>query len=401
MPPNLASDHDRFRLYLKTILAAIVILYAAFYVQWLLLPGPKLLGNDFVTYYAASELIAQGRAADAYDVETIHRVEKKLAGFDCDKFPWHYPPSTMLLIAPLARLPYPVALALWLAVPLVGLVLVMRLALPHPLTVYLTLAAPAVFTNLIYGQNGYLTAALLGGGLALLGTRPALAGALLGLLTYKPHLAFLAPLALVVGGEWKVLRWWLITVGTMVGTSLIALGWAPWTAFFNNVLFAVGAVEAGSVKFHDMPTVSSAVLLAGGGAALARAAQAAGLLVSIGAVVWSWRRVDSRPLKNAVLVAATLLAAPHAYRYDLVLLLPGLAWLAGRGLADGWLPGERLTLIAAALLSFYAREASRVINLQPGPIVVAALLAYALVRCGGADRGRSAPRNNLLIKPNP
>ena len=301
----------------------------------------------------------------------------------------------MVLVAPLSWLPYPVALALWLVGPLAGLILVMRLALPHPLTVYFTLAAPAVFTNLIYGQNGYLSAALLGGGLALLAARPALAGILLGLLTYKPHLAFLAPLALVAGGEWKAFRWWLVTIAVMIAASLIALGPQPWAAFFNNVLFAVGVVEAGSVKLADMPTVSSAVLLAGGGATLARAVQAIGVLGSLGAVVWSWRRVDSRPLKNAVLVTATMLAAPHAYRYDLVLLLPGLAWLTGRGLADGWLPGERFILIAAAGLSFYAREAGQWLNLQPGPIVVAALLAYALARCAGAGRGRPAPRIDL------
>ena len=37
----------------------------------------------------------------------------------------------------------------------------------------------------------------------LIDTRPRLAGLLLGLLCYKPHLALLAPVALVAGGHWR------------------------------------------------------------------------------------------------------------------------------------------------------------------------------------------------------
>jgi hypothetical protein len=45
---------------------------------------------------------------------------------------------------------------------------------------------PAAFIIIGHGQNGFLTAALLGGALHLLDRRPWLAGLLIGGLAYKP-----------------------------------------------------------------------------------------------------------------------------------------------------------------------------------------------------------------------
>ena len=63
----------------------------------------------------------------------------------------------------------------------------------------LALAFPATFINLFHGQNGFLNAALLGAALLALDRRPVVAGILFGLLSYKPHLGLLVPLALLAG----------------------------------------------------------------------------------------------------------------------------------------------------------------------------------------------------------
>ena len=67
----------------------------------------------------------------------------------------------------------------------------------------LALAFPAVLVNLGHGQNGFLTAALLGGALVVLDRRPIVAGILFGLLVYKPQFGLMIPLALVAGGHWR------------------------------------------------------------------------------------------------------------------------------------------------------------------------------------------------------
>src|SRR5437868_4975074 len=63
-----------------------------------------------------------------------------------------------------------------------------RLADAPNVLVFLLLA-PGAAVNLFFGQNGILSTVLLGGGVLLLGSRPILAGVLLGLLAYKPQLA--------------------------------------------------------------------------------------------------------------------------------------------------------------------------------------------------------------------
>jgi hypothetical protein len=57
----------------------------------------------------------------------------------------------------------------------------------------------AYFFNLMVGENGFVTAALLGGSLVFPEKNPILAGCLIGLLSFNPQLGFLFPLALIAG----------------------------------------------------------------------------------------------------------------------------------------------------------------------------------------------------------
>ncbi|HET6237632.1 MAG TPA: glycosyltransferase family 87 protein, partial [Acetobacteraceae bacterium] len=64
-------------------------------------------------------------------------------------------------------------------------------------------AFPATLWTVAMGQNAFLNAALLSGFTLLLQHRPLRAGALLGALCIKPHLAILAPVALIVSRRWR------------------------------------------------------------------------------------------------------------------------------------------------------------------------------------------------------
>ena len=68
----------------------------------------------------------------------------------------------------------------------------------------LALAVPMVLNNALVGQNGFLTAALIGGTLYLMPVRPILAGICLGLLSYKPQYGLLFPLVLIAASQWTV-----------------------------------------------------------------------------------------------------------------------------------------------------------------------------------------------------
>ena len=119
-------------------------------------------------------------------------------------FAWHYPPPFLFVASLLARLPYAAAFMGWVCVSFVPYVVVMRAIVGRPFGWMLALAFPMVFNNALVGQNGFLTAALIGGTLYLMPVRPVLAGICLGLLSYKPQYGLLFPLVLIAASQWTV-----------------------------------------------------------------------------------------------------------------------------------------------------------------------------------------------------
>src|ERR1700756_4379139 len=189
----------------------------------------KPVGTDFSNVYAAGELTWQGKPADAYDPALQHAAEKAtFGGRDVPFFGWHYPPFFFAIAFLVAALPYAWVLALWLAASLAAYLPVLRAILPRPETLLIAAAFPAVFVNAGHGQNGFLTAALLGGALQLLDRRPWLAGMLIGLLAYKPPFGALIPIALLAGGRWRTICGALATIACLFALSLATLGSGIW-----------------------------------------------------------------------------------------------------------------------------------------------------------------------------
>jgi alpha-1,2-mannosyltransferase len=117
-----------------------------------------------------------------------------------------------------------VGLAIWLAASFAAYLAAIRAILPGKETLPIAAAFPAVFVNIGHGQNGFLTAALLGGALQLLDRRPWLAGMLIGLLTYKPQFGVLIPIALLAGGRWRSIGAAVATVAALLALSFATLG---------------------------------------------------------------------------------------------------------------------------------------------------------------------------------
>src|ERR1700744_4911318 len=144
-------------------------------------------GDDFVNYWSGAFLALHGRAAEVYDFLAFHRFEASITGPNLDYYHYSYPPILLLLTLPLALFPYVPALGIWLVANWYGFYRALKLTGSDGVLL-LSLALPALFINAVAGQNGTLTAALLGGGLLLLDRRPVVAGILFGLLVYKPQL---------------------------------------------------------------------------------------------------------------------------------------------------------------------------------------------------------------------
>ena len=181
-----------------------------------------------------------GLAATAFDPAAHFAREQAIFGAATQYYAFQYPPVFLLVAAALAQLPYLPALALWQAATLALYLLAIRAIIvssPSPGRVgirgdwlLLALAFPAVFINLGHGQNGFLTAALFGGALALLDRRPLVAGVLIGLMIYKPQFGLMIPLVLLATGRWRVIVAAAATVLVLLLLTLAAFGTEVWPA---------------------------------------------------------------------------------------------------------------------------------------------------------------------------
>jgi hypothetical protein len=265
---------------------------------------------------------------------------------------------------------------------------VVRRIAPSPLTIGLTLAFPGTFQNLFHGQNGFLSALLLGGGLLVLDKAPVTAGILFGLLSFKPHFLVLIPLALAAGRRWRALLSMVLGYGGLVAASFLVLGADTWAAFLHNLPGMLQVIETGkvaegiSILTPKMPTLLSATLLIGGPLWLALTLQASVMVATAGIVVWVWSREVPAAERAAVLVLCILLFPPYKFIYDLPILALPLAWLGWQGVSEGWRPGELPVLCIGFLTPILVPILASWLNFQITPIVLTLLLIMALRRLG-------------------
>ena len=392
---------ERLSTYPRMLLGIIVIAL----VVWIGLsdglidPKGKPLGTDFSNVYAAGELTLKGEPEAAYDPARQHAAEREVfGGRDVPFYGWHYPPLFLFAAAALATLPYGWALFAWMALTLPAFIAVIRAILPRAETLMLTLAFPAVFINLGHGQNGFLTAALLGGALVLLDRRPLLAGILIGLLAYKPQFGVLIPLVLIVTGRWQVFAAAAATVIAVSAATLAVFGAESWVAFADSTGFTRSVVlEAGGTGWHKIQSIFSATRMWGGSVETAYAAQfGMGILVAA-SLVWLWRSPAAFPLKAAALAAGSLLATPYVLDYDLVVLALPIAFLAGHGLSRGFHDYEISGLAAAWVAPLIARSVAGAIYLPLG--LIALTVVYVLImRRALSDLSTSSPRSSHLAE---
>ncbi len=342
----------------------------------------KPLGTDFSNVYAAGTLTWQGRPAEAYQPARQHAAEKAVFGGRAVPFyGWHYPPFFFAVAFIVAAFPYAWGLAIWLAASLAAYLAVMRAILPRPETLLTAAAFPAVFVNIGHGQNGFLTAALLGGALHLLDRRPWIAGVLIGCLAYKPQFGVLIPIALVAGGRWRSIGAAAVTVAALFGLSFATLGGGVWHAFADSMNFTQTVVlEQGDTGWEKIQSVFSAARMSGAGVHLAYAAQIALALMLAASLAWLWHSDAAFELKASALATGSLLATPYVLDYDLVVLAVGIAFFARHGLSRGFRPFEISLLAAAWIVPLLSRGIAGVTGVPLGLLLLLAFYAFTLRR---------------------
>jgi alpha-1,2-mannosyltransferase len=379
----LTSERLRgYALIVLTLSLAIAVIWVAL-ADGLVDRSGKPIGTDFSNVWAAGKLVLDGKSAAPYDPVRQHEAEREaFGGREVPFYGWHYPPLFLIVAAGLALLPYGWALLAWMALTLPAYLVVIRNIVPRPETLLVAAAFPAVLVNVGHGQNGFLTAALIGGSLLLLDKRPTLAGVLIGLLVYKPQFGLMIPLVLAATARWRVIASATMTVLAAGILTLALLGPEVWLAFARSTTYTrVVVIE--SIGWPKIQSLYSAVRMWGGGVETAYAAQGALALIVAASLVWLWRRPAAEDLKAAALSCACLLTTPYVLDYDLVVLGVAIAFFIRFGLANGFREYEISVLSLAWAVPLVTRGVAGAVGIPLGLIVM--LLLYALTLWRAAD----------------
>ncbi|MEH2531597.1 arabinofuranan 3-O-arabinosyltransferase [Bradyrhizobium sp. AZCC 1588] len=312
--------------------------------------------TDFINVWAAGRLVLDGVPAQAYDWDIQKQIEVAKLGQDfVGYFAWHYPPPFLFVASLLAQLPYQLAYIGWVVVSFLPFLVAIRAIVGHTFGYLLALAIPMAFINALVGQNGFLTAALIGGTLYLIPVRPVQAGICLGLLTYKPQYGLLFPIALIAAGQWRVFISASVTAIALAFASWFAFGIESWLAFFHWMpKFSQAFLTEGKATWWKLQSIFSLVRYFGGSEPLGWAFQ--WVLTASVAVVMAlmWRSRAPYTLKAASLAAGTMLTTPYLFMYDMMVLAIPIAFLIRIGLRNGFRTYELPALgVTVALIVCY------------------------------------------------
>jgi hypothetical protein len=396
IPAPRAGDHTLIPASLQYACFVLMVVNASIFLtlcashSWILDAQGLGIPTDFVNVWSAGKLALGGHPAQAWDWDIQKPIQVAVLGQSyVGNFAWHYPPPFLFVAMLLAQFPYVVAFIGWTAVSLVPYLAMMRAIVGRPFGLLLAAAFPVVLANTMVGQNGFLTAALIGGTLYLLPTRPILSGICLGLLSYKPQYGLLFPLVLIAASQWTVFVTAGIVAIAMAAVSWFAFGTESWQAFFHWMpMFSQAFFTEGRATWFKLQSVFGLTRSLGGSEHLAWALQAAMTGTAVVATLLLWRSKARYSLKAAGLATATLLVTPYLFLYDMMVLAIPIALLVRIGLADGFRKYELPALGCAALLLLIFPLFEAPIGLG-STLIVAALIARRLAAL--RRKGSQAP----------
>ena len=316
--------------------------------DWIMAAHGRPTVTDFLVFWLAGKAALHGAAAAAYDPHLHHVLEVAAAGHEfAGQLPWRYSPLFFFLVAPLALIPYLPAFIVWVGATLATFGLTLWRIARSNAGMLLACATPAVFINAICGQNGPLTAVLIGAALLNLEERPVLSGIFIALLTYKPQFGILLPLVLVAGGHWRALIAATVACAAGVLASCMIFGFDSLRAFLHFLPITSNALLVhGQNGFNKIQTVYGLMRWLGFGNGAGWIAQATVTAAAAAALLWLWKRDVPFPLKAAALASAILLATPHLYAYDFAVLMVSFAFMYRQRVFDTL---EVLGIVAANL----------------------------------------------------
>jgi hypothetical protein len=237
-----------------------------------------------------------------------------------------YPPSFLLLAAPLAWLSPSLAYLLWSAGGIAVLIFAAQAAKLSWPAIGMGLISPPSLYCLAVGQTGEIISCLLLLSVSLAATSPVLAGIAAGCLVIKPQFAILLPVCFLASRNWRALSAALITTAAICLLSAEVFGLAFWQHFFM-----VETLTAHTVLNEPWPQPYQGIMISifmmvrslNCNLRFAYVLQTFATLVVIVTSWYLWRpqaRVE-RQMRLLLTLCLVPIATPYAYLYD----IPGIA----------------------------------------------------------------------------
>jgi hypothetical protein len=333
--------HMRMRGWVLLLLGASLALIVTYVAAWATTPTPHLLRADFVNAYLGGQMLRSGQGAQLYDLGLQSRIYAVLTA------PYHYPllpfydtPSAALLAAPFTLLP---VVAAWRVFSLMQLVMVVAAAViaaraaPWPrgtgrlLQVTVVAAGVAGFsTDVVILQGQWSGLFALGVALGYRELRRghevwAAAWLLAPILAVKPNLAIGLFVFVIGWRSRRMLGGLAASAAVVLGASLLVGGPSILGAFVHT---GVSSRSVWPLASMDGITGITGRVFGGGGAAdaigFAMCAVVAALAFPMGRLARASGRLEPA---LAAAVGLSLLASPHLYLQDLVMLTPAAVWV--------------------------------------------------------------------------
>jgi glycosyl transferase family 87 len=349
------AQHARIRLHLALIPAYICLIWSwtDFVTRFPVGPGSDAHRvRDFAAIAYIPGLIANaGDAPALYDVDRRSTMLTTLLPRGPRvRYPPFYGPQVAVFFSPFARLPYRWALALWMLLTcsvyfVCGYAIwrvCPRLDDRAGAVLVLLLADPTLYYTLSFVQISALALICVTGGfLALRAGRSLLAGVFLGSLFYKPSMgvavaviflwALVTPKLARDAGERRRDR--RVVFGAIVGVAaqlaLAAIFWGPSIVIdYAQAQIRLAPDMRDEFYLHHLHSWRGFFEILGLPNAVAQTAYAIAAVSVLVVAARCWRSSAPLPVRYAVLLIATVLANPHGYVYDAIILMPAylLLW---------------------------------------------------------------------------
>jgi hypothetical protein len=285
--------------------------------------SPQPPFGDFFVFWLFGDFAAQA-GAKIYDPVALQAFETLMDPVHSRFYPFWNAPTFLLVLTPLAKLPLVPAYLVWISATFI---FYLRMTLGRdwlsPLGVAI-LVAPTTLINVISGQNGFLTAALLVGGLRKLRTSPALSGCLFGLLAYKPQFALMVPVVLLGTRNWCAIASACLTFVVSIAASSLAFGAAIWPRWIESIFVYGELLQANRDNLsHFMPTLVSGMWAINLPDGVTRVLTVV-FLLAIGVLIWIVVTKGRGQSSTAAVIVASFLVAPYAFIYDMPMITSAL-----------------------------------------------------------------------------